>query len=342
MPRRCVAIGASAGGLEPLRDVLKRLPAAFPAPVLVAVHVRPSEPSLLPSILGRAGPLTAKHPADGELMEDGVIYIAPPDRHLMIDDGHLAVRRGPKENGFRPSIDVLFRSAAYTFGPHAIGVVLSGSLNDGTSGLWSIKRLGGMAIIQDPSDARFGSMPKSALEYVEADYKIPSSAIGELLGELARDPAERPVVRNLELDDELKTLAVETQFAAGTSVPQRAVLDLGPLTPFTCPECHGSLVEIAEGHMARFRCHTGHGFTQAALLDRLSESVREKLWETTRGLQETELLLEHIGGHLAERGQPATAKRFFAKAHEIGRKATRLQRDAIEQEALGEAKLSGE
>ena len=140
MPQRCIVIGASAGGLKPLKELVSRLPADLPAPVFAAMHVPAYQPSQLPEILSRTGPLPAIHPEDNRRTEAGFIYVAPPDHHLLVDDGHMAVKRGPKENGFRPSIDALFRSAAYSFGPEAIGVVLSGALNDGTSGLWSRAR----------------------------------------------------------------------------------------------------------------------------------------------------------------------------------------------------------
>jgi two-component system chemotaxis response regulator CheB len=169
MSHRCIVIGASAGGFEVVVDIASNLPANLPAPVFVVMHVPAYHRSYLPSILGKAGSLPAMHPGDGQKIESGTIYVAPPDHHLLIDDGHVAVKRGPKENGFRPSIDALFRSAAYSFGARTIGVVLSGALHDGTSGLWTIKRLGGTAIVQDPNEAEYASMPRSALEYVEAD-----------------------------------------------------------------------------------------------------------------------------------------------------------------------------
>src|SRR5688572_25460972 len=140
-----VVIGASAGGVESLREVVKGLPADLPAAVFVVLHISPFQPSSLPEILSRSGPLPACHPEDGAKIEAGRIYTAPPDHHLLIERGRVAVAKGPKENRFRPSIDALFRSAAYSYGPKVIGIVLSGALDDGTSGLWSIKRLGGTA-----------------------------------------------------------------------------------------------------------------------------------------------------------------------------------------------------
>src|SRR5215216_8035460 len=188
MSERCIVIGASAGGVETLREVVAHLPEDLSVPVFVVLHIPPFVASSLPKILSEAGHLPAVHPQDGDKIKPGHIYIAPPDHHLLIEEEHMAVKRGPKENHFRPSIDALFRSAAYIYGPKAIGVVLSGALDDGTSGLWSIKRLGGTAIVQEPSQAQFDSMPLSALEYVEVDYNLPSTEIGALLGRLADEP----------------------------------------------------------------------------------------------------------------------------------------------------------
>src|SRR5215213_2910098 len=257
---RCIVIGASAGGFEVLKELVSQLPADLAVPVFIVLHIPAYEPSLLPELFDHFGPLSALHPQDGAQIQAGHIYVAPPDHHLLIDDSHVAVKKGPKENGFRPSIDALFRSAAYAYGPGAIGVVLSGALNDGTSGLWSIKRLGGMAIVQDPNDALYPSMPRSALEYIEADYKVPSSEMAPLLTRLAREQPKQEQETGYDIDADANRMALEVQLSAGVNLPEENVLKLGELTPFTCPECRGALVRIKEGSLFRFRCHTGHGY----------------------------------------------------------------------------------
>ncbi len=269
MPRRCIVIGASAGGFDVVVDnIASQLQADLPVPVFLVMQVPAYQPSEMPGILSRVGPLQAVHPKDRTKIEAGFIYIAPPDHHLLIDDGHVAVKRGPKENGFRPSIDALFRSAAYSYGSGTIGVVLSGALHDGTSGLWTIKRLGGIAIVQDPYEARYPSMPRSALEYVEADYTVRSEELAPLLTRLAHEPPTQDMSVGTDLDQRLEErIAKEVQIAAGTELSQKEILKLGELTPFTCPDCHGALVRIVEGKLSRFRCHTGHGFTEDALLE---------------------------------------------------------------------------
>ncbi len=343
MSPRCIVIGASAGGFEVLQDIVAHLPADLSVPVFVVLHISPYEPSLLPEILDKAGPLRAIPPEDGQGFEPGYIYVAPPDHHLLLDDGHIAVKRGPKENGFRPSIDALFRSAAYSFGPGTIGVVLSGALSDGTSGLWSIKRLGGIAIVQDPYEARFPSMPRSALEYIEADYIVRSTEIAPLLTLLVRNqPEDQGIPLDENVDDDVRRMAKEIQVAAGISLPEKTVLDLGELTPFTCPECKGALVRIQEGNLLRFRCHTGHGFTADALLEGIMKTVGELIWQTQRSFQEASMLLEHIGTHMQERGETAKAKVFLAKALELNQRATAFQRLAIGHESLSEEKIEEE
>src|SRR5215212_4205120 len=214
MPQQCIVIGASAGGFQVVVNTASQLPADLPVPVFVVMHVRADHHSYLPEILAKAGPLSAVHPEDGAKIKAGVIYVAPPDHHLLIDDSHVAVKRGPKENGFRPSIDALFRSAAYSYGPGAIGVVLSGALNDGTSGLWSIKRLGGIAIVQDPYEARYPSMPRSALEYIEADYKVRSIELAPLLARLAWEDSEQEAMLENGMEEDIKRIAREVQVAA--------------------------------------------------------------------------------------------------------------------------------
>jgi two-component system chemotaxis response regulator CheB len=337
MSPQCIVIGASAGGLEPLREVIAQLPADLPAPVFVVMHLPANQKSYLPDILSKTGPLPALHPADNTRIEVGFIYVAPPDHHLLIDNGFVAVKRGPKENGFRPSIDALFRSAAYTYGSGAIGVVLSGALYDGTSGLWSIKRLGGIAIVQEPGQARYPSMPLSALEYVDPDYQVRSNEIGPLLARLTQEHPTEADLSKKDMEEDIRRLAIETQVAAGANLPEKTILELGHFTQFTCPECKGSLVRITEGGSFRFRCHTGHGFSAEALLEGLLETIDEQIWQPIRGLQEASMLLEHIGQHMQENGGSDQADVFLTKARELNQQASQFQRIAIGQrQTVGE------
>ena len=259
----------------------------------MVLHLQPTSPSVLPEILSR-GALHAVHPEDGEVIRPGCIYVAPPDHHLLVEGETLGIKKGPKESRFRPAVDALFRSAAHTRAPNVIGVVLSGVLDDGTSGLWNIQRLGGVTVVQDPEDAAFDAMPRHALEQVQVDYQSSARDMGALLTRLVR---EYPF-QNRQVDmHERERLELEVRIAARGPESSASVGQLGPYTPFTCPECHGAMVQIQEGDGLRFRCHTGHGYTAPTLLAELSEAIEEKLYQTQRAMEESILLL----GRLAER-----------------------------------------
>ncbi len=332
--QRCIVIGASAGGVETLREVVSRLPADLPAPVFVVLHIPPYVESGLPHILSHCGLLEAIHPDDGAAIKAGSIYVAPPDHHLLIEGRRIGVKKGPKENRFRPSIDALFRSAAYTYGPRAIGVVLSGALDDGTSGLWSIERLGGVTVVQLPSEARFEQMPRSALEYVQVTHTLPSTEIGSLLSRLAGEPLPKGVAEITMDDDGKARMKIELEIAGAKSAFQKGVMELGALTPFTCPECHGALVRIGEGKMSRFRCHTGHAYTDSALLEGVMETTGEMLWQVIRSFEESLMLLNHMGNHLKQAGDPDRAETFFVKARELEKRSRTFHADAIHHESL--------
>jgi two-component system chemotaxis response regulator CheB len=192
---RVFAVGASAGGIEALLTIVQQLPADFPAPILIVVHISPDSPGYLPDIMAQNGRLPATNSIDGTIIENGRIYFAPPDRHLVVDKyGKLHTPRGPRENYSRPAIDPLFRSVALGFGERSVGIVLSGGLNDGAAGLRAVKLCGGTTIIQDPSDAIFNSMPLNAMRNTTIDYCLPASEIGSQMSKLAQQrPTEKPV-----------------------------------------------------------------------------------------------------------------------------------------------------
>jgi two-component system chemotaxis response regulator CheB len=183
-----IVVGASAGGVGALVKLAKSLPADLPTAVFVVLHIPAQTPSLLPDILNRAGPLHALHPPDNTEIKHGHIYIAPPDHHLLIAQGHVHIARGPRESRHRPAVDPLFRSAAIAYGPRVIGVVLTGALDDGTAGLLAIKQRGGIAVVQDPQDALYPGMPQSAVDHVQVDYCVPLADMGALLAGLVSEP----------------------------------------------------------------------------------------------------------------------------------------------------------
>jgi two-component system, chemotaxis family, protein-glutamate methylesterase/glutaminase len=248
----------------------------------------------------------------------------------------MSVKKGPKENRFRPSIDALFRSAAYSHRERVIGIVLSGALDDGTSGLWSIKRFGGITIVQDPQEASFDSMPLSALEQVDIDHMLPAKDIGPIVGRLASGAAGKPVRPPPDIAERMR---IESEVSASANAFKRGTMKHGELTVFTCPECQGALVKIMEGSTVRYRCHTGHGFTASALLAGITDSVEPALWHVTRALEECVMLLDHMAKHLADAGRANEAGRFSKKARETEQRAHALQALTIKHELLSQDAL---
>ncbi len=329
--RDIVVIGASSGGVSALLELVKTLPADFPAAIFVVQHVAADSASILPQLLSAASALEARHPQNGETIAPGVIYVAPPDHHLLLEGDQVLVTRGPKENRFRPSIDALFRSAAYTYGPRVIGVVLTGYLDDGTSGLWTVQRLGGLAVVQDPHDAQQPAMPTNALAFVEADYVVPLAELGSLLVRLTAEPAPgKPRLGAAELD----LLQIELTIAKQDNAFEMGIIEKGKLTPFTCPDCHGALTQLIEGKLIRYRCHTGHAYTVSALLGEVTQSVESLLYQSMRGLEETKMLLHNLGMHFVENHQPDVAALFFSKADETGKQARVVHDSILKHESL--------
>jgi two-component system, chemotaxis family, protein-glutamate methylesterase/glutaminase len=294
---RVVVIGASAGGVEALVELVAALPADFPAPLLVVLHVSPTATTVLPEILTSAGPLPAIHPSDKELLRDGVVYIAPRAVHLMVSDGRARLSAAPVENGVRPAIDPLFRSAARAYGPRAVGVILSGMLEDGSAGLREIKRAGGIAIVQNPDGATFPAMPLSAIEHVPVDHVLTPRQIGAELAAIVRRPApEAP--------------AVECAPASGAIADVR----LGEMrTEVACPACGRVLWEEARGPLLLYRCSTGHSFTVKTLL--AAEARSETAGTVTaRALRRHRALLERLADRAEAGGRGVAADRFHAQA----------------------------
>jgi two-component system chemotaxis response regulator CheB len=331
-----VVVGASAGGMEALQKLVSRLPHDLPASLFVVWHLSPGARSVLPSILSRSGPLPAAHPEDGDRIERGRIYVAPNDHHMLLEKGYIRIARGPKENRFRPAVDPLFRSAAYVYGPRTVGVVLSGALDDGTAGLWTIKLRGGTTIVQEPSEALIRSMPLSALDNVEVDHRLPVAEIGGLIASLVREEAlEAPRVPALE--DE-KT-AHEIRIAKEREALEEGVLRFGELSPFTCPECHGVLAMMREGGIVRFRCHTGHAFSADTLLTSNSEELEARLWDAVRASDESVIMLNRLGEEFAKAGNTAAAERCFDEAREQHERLRPVRDTALGGEQLNIEKL---
>ena len=270
MPGRdIVVVGTSAGGVEALRALVGGLPADFPGSVFVVMHAASESPGVLAQILDRSGPLPAAHASNRERIRPGHVYVAPPDTHLLLEPGVMRLTRGPRENRFRPAVDPLFRSAAAVYGPRVVGVILTGGLDDGTSGLWAVKRLGGVAVVQDPDEAFMPAMPLSALNQVEVEYKLPLAEIAPLLVRLAsKTVAEQG---GYEVPEDLN---IEMKIAMEDHAREAGVTRLGTPSVFTCPECHGTLLQLKENGRTRYRCHTGHAYSADSLLSEVTETRR--------------------------------------------------------------------
>lgn len=322
-----VVIGASAGGMDALQRLVGGLERGYRGAIFVVWHLSPGMRTILPDLLSRKGPLPAAHPQDGDPIEPGRIYIAPADHHMLVERGYIRVARGPKENRFRPAVDPLFRSAAYVYGARTVGVVLSGALDDGTSGLWTVKLRGGTTVVQDPADALHRSMPLNAMENVTIDYKLPAAAIGPLLARLGREEAAAD--RALSETAHAK-LEREVRIAEEDEALEKDLLHYGELSRYTCPECHGVLTLLRDGRIVRFRCHTGHAYSASVLLESLGEQVEDRLWEAVRALDETVILLNQMGEAAARDGDTRAAERLFDRAREAHERSAPIREAAVE------------
>lgn len=324
MPGRdIIVVGASAGGVEALATLARGLPADISAAIFVVLHIAPHGTSVLPRIISRAGPLPATHAWDGEPIRSGRIYVAPPDRHLLLKSGHVRVARGPTENSHRPAIDPLFRTAARSYGRRVIGVVLSGLLDDGTAGLLAIKERSGLAVVQHPDDALFPSMPRSAMDNLKVDHAVPIADLGALLVRLTKEPlpaqlqTSAPAQMQVEADmAELERDAMEN--------PHRP----GAPSGFACPACGGALWELRDGELIRYRCRVGHAWSPDSLLAEQSGAVETALWSALRALEERAALAQNMSHRAAQRGSDPIARKFADQARECESDA-RLIREVL-------------
>lgn len=316
MGRDIIVIGGSAGSVEALQRIVAGLPPQLEAAVFAVVHFPSDGTSFLPQILLRSGRFPAVHPEDGTVIRRGVIYVAPPDRHLTLQNGHVRLSRGPRENGHRPAADPLFRSAARAFGARVIGVVLSGNLDDGTAGLAAVRRHGGVTVVQDPNDAMYAGMPTSAIGNVDVDHVVPASEIAALLATLVDEPLPPPSPVSEPRDDvevgiaELEAGALEADARPGTP------------SGYSCPSCHGSLFEIHEGEVVRYRCRVGHAFGSDTLLHEQAEAVEGALWTALQSLKERAAMARRMSQRMAERGNVRSAERFREQAGDADARAS--------------------
>lgn len=329
--RNIIVIGGSAGSLSVLKILASQLPIDFPAAVFIVWHLQADSPGVLPEVLARCGSLPAKNATDGERLKMGQIYVAPPDHHMLVDPDQVRVTKGPKENRFRPAVDPLFRSAAVSFGSGVIGVILSGGLDDGTSGLSTVKEYGGTSVVQDPNDAESSSMPESALNNVNVDYCVLGEELGNLLIRLVAEEAME--VPEVSLNNNNHKTEIEIRIAAEENAFEMGINELGEASNFSCPDCHGVMRRLKQGNILRFRCHTGHAYSSETLLATLSESVETSLWSTVRAMEEAVMLLDHMAFHLNDTSVKV-AEQYSQKARDVQERTRILRGFVIDVEQL--------
>lgn len=319
--RDIVAIGASAGGVTALLALCAALPENFPAAVLVVLHVGRNS-SVLPMLLSTHGHNPAVHAEDGQRIERGTVYIAPPDQHMQVETGVIRLCRGPKEHHTRPAVDPLFRSAAVAYGPRVVGVVLTGRLDDGTAGLRAIKDCGGVAVIQDPAEAEHPSMPRSALQSVAVDHCVPLASMAGTLLQLVTEPLPAAAAALPKARDRASH---ELSITAGAEDAMEQLKDIAKPSTFSCPDCQGVLWEI-DDVPSRYRCHTGHAYSLRSLEEAQAQATENALWAAMRALQVREELLRRISAQNRAVDAEAEAAAHEKRAEQAATQAHLLHR----------------
>jgi two-component system chemotaxis response regulator CheB len=296
LKRDIVCIGASAGGVSALKQVLAELPGDLPAAVFVVQHQAELSGTQLARILGAGSPLRVSDALHGERIARGNVYVAPADNHLLLREGRIEVVRLARENGHRPAVNPLFRSAAEAYGPRVLAVVLTGALDCGAAGLLAVKANGGLAVAQDPATAAYPDMPANAIQTGVVDHVAPLDRIAALVSELTRKEG-----------------------AITMSKP-----DLQPKDGFafvTCPHCHGSLRESEGGVVVEFACHVGHKFSLRSLYAEQADQVEFAMWAAIRALEESAAL----AARMADTAAGQLSSRFLDKQRTMASHAETLR-----------------
>lgn len=317
--RDTIVVGASAGGVEALRTLVAGLPADLPAAVLVVLHTPPTGVNALASILARVSALTVRQAENESPLERGTVLVARPDHHLVVVDGRVILTRGPRENGHRPAVDVLFRSAARALGPRVVGVVLSGALDDGSAGLVTIRGRGGIGVVQDPADALHSGMPVNAIQAAAPEHVLPVTAIPALLGKLVGVPVITAPEPSVLMDTEIAMAELELQALHTAERP-------GMPAGFACPDCHGTLFQVDEAGYVRYRCRVGHAWSAESLLAAGDAALEGALWMALRSLEEKAALALAMAARAGRDGRGISARRFEDHATEARSAAELIRR----------------
>lgn len=316
-----IVIGGSAGSGEALQQIVADLPGDLPASIFVTTHVPSRSHGFLADVLSRKSSLPVSSAVEGQAIEKGRIYVAVPDRHLMLIDGVMHLGEGPRENMTRPAIDPLFRSAALSYGPRAVGVVLSGMLNDGASGLWAIKACGGTAVVQYPLDAIADQMPLAALEAVEADEVAPANQLAGLIAKIALSDAGKELAcpPSLELDVEI---------ASGGRIGSAALRQIADPAALSCPDCEGVLSEVHDKGPLRYRCQIGHAMTADVLASR-TDQVEQAMRIALRMMEERLTLVTRMAAEARANDRHVVAELYEQRSREYQSYAETLREAAI-------------
>jgi two-component system, chemotaxis family, protein-glutamate methylesterase/glutaminase len=312
--RDILAIGTSAGGVEALTSLASGFEANFPASVLVTIHLPSHFASSLDDILSRAGPLPAAFASEHQPLRKDRIYIAPPGRHLVIDGEQLSLGNGPRENNARPAIDPMLRSAAVCCGCRTVGVVLTGTMGDGASGLWALSLCGGVTVVQDPNDAAFPEMPRSALNRTRPDHVVHLAEMPRLLGSLVHQPAGDPVQAPAAIKYDVEIAR------SGRSGPH-TMDNVGRRSVLSCPDCGGVMWEFDEGGVVRYRCHVGHAYTMDLMRLAADDSLKRALGIALRALDERVALVRKLHQQAIQEGRAELAETWAHREQEIEREA---------------------
>lgn len=273
--KRVIVVGASAGGVPLLSELLRSLPAGFPCPVFVVMHI--GRHSMLPVVIGRGARLPVTRAHDGETIEPGHVYVAPSNQHMLVEDGRITLSHGPRENRARPAVNPLFRSAARAYQEGTVGIVLSGELDDGAAGLAAIKVRGGTTIVQDPAEAWASSMPLCAMRATQVDYCLRIAEIAPLLVKLCQRKTTNMPSRKTKPKGRQPRVEQSGQKLTG---------ETGMPVPWACPECQGPLFRVKDGDSLQFHCLVGHSFSSESLSAAHADALERALWVAIRTLKE--------------------------------------------------------
>jgi two-component system chemotaxis response regulator CheB len=334
--RDIVAIGASAGGVEALQNLTSKLPASFPAAVLITMHLSEDFASAFDKILTRSGPLPAHFARDGEKLETGQIFLAPAHSHLLLKTGdQLELGHGPRENNARPAIDPMFRSVGLCCGARSIGVVLSGMLGDGAAGLLDLKQQGGVTVVQEPSDAAFREMPFAALERARPDHVVALARLPALLARLVR----QPVGNSLPVSDRLR---FEVEIARVGHFNMTDMDKIGRRSVLACPDCHGVMWEVDEEEMVRYRCHVGHAHTAESMKYALDENLSRALATALRALDERIALATKLRDKASESGHTLSIEMWQRRLDETQCDADIIRESIMRRDRVRTEKVDSE